>query len=46
MKEVFERWNEYCAYIVETMPNYTDNDFNFNDFMDWYGSLPKDNNCG
>lgn len=40
MKEMAYMWNKFVSYVVETTPNYHDSDFTFNNFMDWYGTLP------
>lgn len=35
MKELIKQWNEFSNWVVENIPNYTDNDFTFNNFMNW-----------
>lgn len=40
MKEIAEKWREFCNYIVESNPHYVDADFNFDNFMQWYAALP------
>lgn len=35
MEELIKKWNEFCNYVMECVPNWTDNDFTFSNFMDW-----------
>ena len=34
-KELIRLYKQFCAYVVETNPNYTDNDFTFDYFMEY-----------
>ncbi len=34
-KELLELFSEFRSWIKQNIPNYTDNDFNFQSFMYW-----------
>lgn len=35
IQELITKWSEFNNWVIENIPNYTDNDFTFNNFMTW-----------